>query len=138
MRQQFSQILNPARKCLKAAAVAVFVFSAKAALAVETGLEATASQAGLRSNQTDLGVLIGKIVGQLMGFVGVIFFVLMIYGGFLWMTAQGNEEQIKKAKSLITGAVIGIIIVFSAYAITSFVITNVGESTGIQTTGTTE
>ncbi len=133
MRGQSIAILSQARRALKAAAVAVFLFSAQAALAVDTGLDKTAEKAEIKTSNTDLALLIGKFVAQLMSFVGVIFFVLMIYGGFLWMTAQGNEEQIKKAKSLITGAVIGIIIIFSAYAITSFVVTNVGTSTGVQT-----
>lgn len=45
----------------------------------------------------------------------------MIIGGVMWMTASGNEQHVEKAKSLITNAVIGMIIVFSAYAITYFV-----------------
>lgn len=73
---------------------------------------------------------IGTIIGALLAFIGVIFFILMIYGGFLWMTAQGNEEQITKAKNLIIAAVIGIIIVMSAYAITAYI---GGTLTGGQT-----
>ncbi|MCU0679703.1 MAG: pilin [Planctomycetes bacterium] len=64
---------------------------------------------------------LGRIIGYALSFVGVIFLVLMIYGGILWMTAQGNEEQTKKAKTLIVDAVIGLVIVMSAYAITAFV-----------------
>ncbi len=71
------------------------------------------------------GVLIsgiaGTIVGAALAFIGVLFFILMIYGGFLWMTAQGNDQQIEKAKNLIIAAVIGLIIVMSAYAITAYI-----------------
>ncbi len=64
---------------------------------------------------------IGKIVGAALSFIGIIFFVLMIYGGVLWMTARGNDQQVEKAKDLIVAAIIGLIIVFAAYAITAFI-----------------
>jgi len=47
--------------------------------------------------------------------------MLVIYGGFLWMTARGNEQQVTKAKDLIISAVIGLVIVLAAYAITAYV-----------------
>jgi hypothetical protein len=75
---------------------------------------------------TSVPVAVGKIIGAGLTFIGVIFLVLMVYGGFLWMTAQGNETQVEKAKNLITAAIIGLIIVFSAYAISVFVITKMG------------
>lgn len=63
----------------------------------------------------------GIIVGVVLSFVGVLFLGLMIYAGILWMTAQGNDQQVTKAKTLMINSVIGLIIVFAAYAITSFV-----------------
>ncbi|MEA3398203.1 MAG: hypothetical protein U9R06_00465, partial [Patescibacteria group bacterium] len=68
---------------------------------------------------TDIPSAIGKIVGTLLSFVGVIFLILMIYGGYLWMLARENEEQAKKARNIITNALIGLIIVLAAYAITA-------------------
>lgn len=76
--------------------------------------------------------LIGILIGAVLAFVGVLFFALMIYGGILWMTAQGNEQQVGKAKELIRAAVIGIIIVFSAYVLTAFI----GQILTAQTTTT--
>lgn len=70
---------------------------------------------------------IGGVVQAILSFLGVVFLILMIYGGFLWMTAKGNEEQVTKAKNLIVAAIIGIIIVISAYAISYFVISSAGE-----------
>ena len=63
----------------------------------------------------------GQVVGVVLSFVGVIFLGLMIYAGLIWMTAEGNEQQVAKAKSLLVNSTIGIIIVFAAYAITSFI-----------------
>ena len=66
---------------------------------------------------------IGQIIGIILSFLGIIFFVLVIYGGFLWMTAAGSEEQVGKAKKIIVYAAIGIIIILSAYVITNFITT---------------
>lgn len=66
--------------------------------------------------------IFSKIITMALGFLGIIFMILMIYGGFLWMSDQGNEEQVKKAKSLISAAIIGLIIVVSSYAISFLVI----------------
>jgi hypothetical protein len=63
----------------------------------------------------------GKIVGIALSFIGVLFLGLMIYAGIMWMTAQGNEQQVTKAKDLIVNCVIGLIIVFAAYALTVYI-----------------
>jgi hypothetical protein len=89
---------------------------------VRSGLGEAAEVAGIpQEGESSIPVRIGNIISYALGFVGVIFLVLMIAGGLLWMTAAGNEERVTKAKSLITNAVIGMVIVFSAYAITYFV-----------------
>jgi len=84
--------------------------------------------AGYRSD-ADPAVLIGKIVQAALSFLGIIFFILMIYGGYLWMLARGNEQQVDKAKNLITAAIIGLIIVLSAYAISYFILSEIGAET---------
>ena len=68
-----------------------------------------------------LAEIIGKIVGAALAFIGILFFLLIIYGGFLWMTARGNEQQVEKAKELIIAATIGLVIVLAAYAITAYI-----------------
>ncbi|HBW74258.1 MAG TPA: hypothetical protein DEF59_03275 [Candidatus Magasanikbacteria bacterium] len=88
------------------------------------GLDSTANAAGLKKSGTIAGIT-GSIVGVVLSLVGVAFFLLMLYGGFLWMTARGDETQAKKAKDIIIDAVIGIIIVAAAGIITSFVFTQV-------------
>jgi hypothetical protein len=69
-----------------------------------------------------LTVRIAGIVRALLSFIGVIIVVIVIYSGFLWLTAGGKEDQVKKAKDWLINAVIGAAIVLSAYAITDFVI----------------
>lgn len=77
---------------------------------------------------SDLGETIGMIVKALLSLVGTIFLLLTIYAGILWMTAQGNEEKVSKAKDIVQAAVIGLVITMSAYAITAFVTTKVGQA----------
>jgi uncharacterized membrane protein YwzB len=69
--------------------------------------------------------IIGRIIKYLLQFTGIVFFVLMIYAGFTWMTASGDEKKVKEAKGTITAAVIGIVVIAMAYALTSFILTNV-------------
>ncbi|OGF21054.1 hypothetical protein A2Y83_01835 [Candidatus Falkowbacteria bacterium RBG_13_39_14] len=75
--------------------------------------------------------IIGQIIQIILSFLGVIFLVLMVYGGYLWMTGGGNEEQIAKAKNIMGAAVIGLIIVLAAYAITNTLAALLAERTGI-------
>ena len=101
---------------------------ALAQLSDYSGLGATAGAAGLRTN-ANLSVVIGRIIGGLISLLGIVFVCLIVYGGFIWMTAQGSEEKIKKAKNIITSAVIGLVVVFAAYAIAQFVIDALSTAT---------
>ena len=65
--------------------------------------------------------IIGAGVGAALSLIGVIFLILMIYAGYNWMTARGEEEKVEKAKDTITRAIIGLIIVVGAYAIWAFI-----------------
>ena len=79
--------------------------------------------------ETFLSTRLGSIIGTLLSFLGVIFMVLVIYAGVLWMTARGAEAQVDKAKDILVNAIIGLILVLAAYAITAFV---GGQLTDIQ------
>ena len=62
----------------------------------------------------------GQVIGLILSFIGILFLGLMIYAGITWMTADGNEQTVTNAKNMIVNAAIGIAIVFGAYAITTF------------------
>ena len=81
----------------------------------------------------DLKVIIGAIVKVFLGFMGIVMVILIIYGGFLWMTAAGDEKKVEKAKEILKNAVIGIIIIIAAYAITVFVIFETQKSISLPT-----
>lgn len=83
---------------------------------------AAVSEAAGVSGGADLIAIIGRIINIFLGFLGVVFLVLLIYAGYLWMTSAGNPETVEKAKKTIRNAVIGLIIIASAWAITAFVL----------------
>ena len=88
----------------------------------KAGGEAYYGQEQAPANEGNLSIIVGKIIGNILIFLGTIAVVLIVYAGFLWMTAGGNEEQIKKARGLLINAVVGLIIILAAYGIAYFAI----------------
>ncbi|NTU98626.1 hypothetical protein HGA64_01295 [Candidatus Falkowbacteria bacterium] len=131
--------LEKISKRMKPVLMAVFLlvfftlpfFNARAA--VDTGLNTTMSAVdqdarsamGYQSTTDSIEVKVGKLIGQILSYVGVIFFVFIVWGGLKWMTAQGNDKQVAEAKELIINATIGLLVVLSAYAITNFIGTQI-------------
>ncbi|HCC83449.1 TPA: hypothetical protein DEP96_01210 [Candidatus Uhrbacteria bacterium] len=74
----------------------------------------------------DILSLIGLLIKALLGILGVIFLILIIYAGILWMTAAGNEDKVKKAQNILKNSVIGLVILITAYAISWFVLAQIG------------
>lgn len=69
----------------------------------------------------DIRITIAKIITVVLTFIGLIFIVLIIYAGFKYMTSGGNEEQAKKAISLLKNAILGLIIILASWAITWYI-----------------
>ena len=80
--------------------------------------------------QADPRVIIGRIIQIALSLLGIIALVLVIYGGFLWMTSSGDEEKITRAKQLLKNALIGLIIILSSWAITTFILSKLSEAIG--------
>jgi len=80
--------------------------------------------------QKGLLPMIGTIIRLLLTLLGVVVLILIIYAGFMWMTAGGNTEEVDKAKKWLTNAIIGLAIILAAYAISGFVIENLHDVTG--------
>ena len=76
-----------------------------------------------------LEVVAGQIINTFLSLFGILFLALMVYGGYLWMNARGNDQQVEKAKNLITAAVIGMVIALSGYIITRFVVSGILTAT---------
>lgn len=90
-------------------------------------------------NQPDLGgdrdpqvALIGRVIAIInifLGFLAIIFIVLILYGGYLWLTAAGNEQRVEEAQNVLKQAIIGVIIILSAGVITNTVLTEILKAT---------
>jgi heme/copper-type cytochrome/quinol oxidase subunit 2 len=93
-----------------------------------SNLSTTNEETGLA--EQDLTTTIGSLIGVLLSVLGVIFLLLTIYAGFTYMTAQGDPKKVDKAKDILITSVVGLIILMSAYAISTFVIDSLVEATG--------
>lgn len=65
---------------------------------------------------------VNRVIFAAMSVVGTLLLAMMVYAGWLYFTAQGNEDNVAKAKTIITRALIGLVILFSAYGVTVFVL----------------
>ncbi|MBI2475292.1 Ig-like domain-containing protein [Candidatus Uhrbacteria bacterium] len=83
-------------------------------------LQTSAEASGLP--QTNIILIIARLIRAFLGILGIIFVLLVLYAGFLYMTSQGEAGKTEKAKKIITQATIGVLIIFSSYAIALFVI----------------
>ena len=109
--------------------VGYFLF-ASYAWAIETGLNKTANVAGFNTGtETGISSRIGAIIGIALSLVGVVFLVLIVYGGFMWMTSAGEKTRVEKAIQIIRDATIGLIIVVAGYIITNFILGSLLEAT---------
>lgn len=81
---------------------------------------AFSGSSGLESS-LEIGAIVQVVIETILSLLGIIFVGLLVYAGYLWMTAAGNEDKVQKSMDIIKRAIIGLIIVVSAYAITAFV-----------------
>ncbi|MFA6475298.1 MAG: hypothetical protein WCV88_03820 [Patescibacteria group bacterium] len=79
-------------------------------------------------NATPGGIAAG-VINWVLGILALLAICLVIYGGILWMTSAGNEEQVKKAKDILFGALIGVVIILASYGATQYVFTNLVDIT---------
>ena len=105
----------------------VLVSKASQALALDTGL-GYGTLTGLGT--LDLRVSIMSIIRLLFGFLGVLVLVAIIFGGFLVMTAGGDESKNSNGRKVIASGVVGLAVLFLSYAIASFVISQLISATG--------
>lgn len=123
-------------KILKTALYSLLLFwpmISRAQIAPPAGPASTVEGLNSFGSQTNLGkqdliTVIAKIVNVILLLLGTVFVVLILIGGFKWMTSGGSSEKIGKAKETITSAAVGLAIVLAAFAISSFVIETIGQA----------
>lgn len=85
--------------------------------------------AGIQSD-VELPTIIGNIVYIILSFLGIVAVLIILLGGFKWMTAAGDDSKVEKAKKLIYSGIIGLVIIFAAFAIAVFVLNSLSSATG--------
>ena len=107
------------------AIVGMTLFFPISALAINLGatdLGTAGTNAGVNQGvQASLGSLVGSMVNIILNILGAILFILFVYAGFLWMTAKGDEKQVKKAKDIMGNALVGLIITLTAQSMVFFI-----------------
>jgi len=91
----------------------------------------TVGEAGGYEAGTDNSALylVQTVISVFLGVIGVLLLVYLLYAGYNWMTAQGEEEKVTKAKDTIKRAIVGMIIIIAAYAISTFVMSRIEAGT---------
>ncbi len=94
---------------------------------IAQGFGSAYSKAGQVATQAQVSNLtledyVSNIVSVALTIIGTLFFLLVVYGGFVWTKARGDKNEADRAKEIITMATIGIVVVLIAYAISSFVV----------------
>jgi len=107
-------------------ALQCLVFSPLAVAPAQAQVELWDATSTTAFNDTGLSdkdprVIIANLIKVVLGFLGTVAVVLVIYSGFLWMTAGGKPDNIKKAKEIMSAAVVGLIIILISYGITIFI-----------------
>src|SRR3989338_6888773 len=96
----------------------------------DLGLDQIRKEAGF--GKKSIYATVGDIIKIALTLVGIIAIVLVIYGGFKWITAGGSEEKVDEAKKILYSGAIGLVIIFSAYALTTFVLGTLIKATGAE------
>lgn len=99
--------------------------SVKTNIEQETGLSAK-----------DPRLIIANVIKIFLGFLGLVTLILVLYAGFLWMTAGGDAEKIEQAKKILKNAIIGLLIILSSYAIVNFIFSKfLGKNNNVNSAG---
>ena len=81
--------------------------------------------------ETDVRVILGRVISAALSIVGTLALLMFVYGGVLWMTSRGDSKQVTKGKDTITWAILGLVIIFASYTLVNALI--VGITTGTAT-----
>ena len=77
----------------------------------------------------DPRAIAASVINVILGFLGIVAVIIILLGGFKWMTAGGNEDKVGEAKKLIVAGIIGLVIILGSFAIATFVLTQLTAAT---------
>jgi hypothetical protein len=115
-------------KKLFAATIAFFMPIVAKAQDLGGGLLTNVAVKNAGYKTTPIEQMVGSIIRIALDMIGVVFLVLIVYGGYVWMIARGDEAMVEKAKDTIINSTIGLAITLAAYGITYYVVNRLTES----------
>jgi lysylphosphatidylglycerol synthetase-like protein (DUF2156 family) len=123
MRKKLSSITASLLLLTSLLILPYFVFAADIPSPMDR-LENTAATGGYEktTDKTTLITSIGDIINIALGLLGAIFITFMVYAGFTWLTANGDEKKVEKATGIIKTSIIGLVITLSSWAIWTFIL----------------
>jgi len=80
-------------------------------------------------NNQDLRLVVAGIIREILGFLGILAVIIVLYAGFKWMFSGGSEEKISDAKKMLFAGLVGLVIILLSYAIASFVLSQISIAT---------
>lgn len=96
------------------------------------GLETVAEASGLKNGKINSWQdIVVVVLNSIMMFLGFITVILIMYGGFMWTTAAGDESKVEKAKKILKNAIIGLAVILMSMAISNFVFSLMGVQTAV-------
>jgi len=120
------------KKTIKSTALllglASLAFIANFAVAADFGTQAVSNSISLA--EADPRVIIGRIIQIALSLLGAVALLIIMYAGFIWTTSNGDEEKISRAKKILRDAVIGLVIILSSWAITTFILSRLVQTIG--------
>ncbi len=99
-------------------------------------VNSTAQDVGLQNtNITDLTTRLMLIA---LGLLGIVAVAMMILSGYMWITAGGNDERVRKARAIMFSAVIGLVVVLLSWSVIQYVIGTSNQVSGAPADTTTQ
>lgn len=129
MKQSIKKIVATAATLGIAASFALPMAALAADELNSNDLGVNAIQSTIKLGSGDIRQTAARIINVALGFLGIVAVVIVLLGGFKWMIAGGNDEKTAEARKLIVSGIIGLAIILSAWAITSFVISRLVTAT---------
>lgn len=129
VQQLFAGIMLPIMLITGALAITAPPADAFTAGEPAANLTATGDEFSATATEDTIFETVGKLVNIVLGILGIILFLYILWAGFIWMTAAGDTGKVEKAQKMMIQATIGIIIILSAYAISFFAVDQLVEAT---------
>ena len=116
-----------ARNIIALAILSVLFVPLAGVMALEVGIGEVGEE--LELGDRDIRATVASIINVAMGLLGIVAVVIILYGGFTWMTAGGNEENVSKAQKIIVSGIIGLALILASWAIARFVLESLVTAT---------